>query len=122
FINDMKNINNTRSIFFFSSRRRHTSFSRDWSSDVCSSDLDAGGRPGPGPADGDLGGRGERGGQSQRRAPGPLAARPAGRAGGARSEERRGGKETTSEAASVPALEISFAVPRISEEPYRWYC
>src|SRR5690606_24058065 len=27
-------------IFFFSSRRRHTSFSRDWSSDVCSSDLD----------------------------------------------------------------------------------
>src|SRR5690606_40212408 len=39
--------------FFFSSRRRHTRFSRDWSSDVCSSDLrnriaavitDAGGR------------------------------------------------------------------------------
>src|SRR5690606_40806561 len=26
-------------LFFFSSRRRHTSFSRDWSSDVCSSDL-----------------------------------------------------------------------------------
>src|SRR5690606_40949514 len=26
--------------FFFSSRRRHTIFSRDWSSDVCSSDLD----------------------------------------------------------------------------------
>src|SRR5690606_40570638 len=25
--------------FFFSRRRRHTSFSRDWSSDVCSSDL-----------------------------------------------------------------------------------
>src|SRR5690606_40275768 len=25
--------------FFFSSRRRHKSFSRDWSSDVCSSDL-----------------------------------------------------------------------------------
>src|SRR5690606_41681586 len=24
--------------FFFSSRRRHTRFSRDWSSDVCSSD------------------------------------------------------------------------------------
>src|SRR3989449_6048145 len=29
--------------FFFSSRRRHTRCSRDWSSDVCSSDL-----PGPG--------------------------------------------------------------------------
>src|SRR5690606_40181618 len=29
----------SRSGFFFSSRRRHTRFSRDWSSDVCSSDL-----------------------------------------------------------------------------------
>src|SRR5690606_3494728 len=28
--------------FFFSSRRRHTRFSRDWSSDVCSSDLNEG--------------------------------------------------------------------------------
>src|SRR5260370_23032005 len=27
--------------FFFSSRRRHTRFKCDWSSDVCSSDLDA---------------------------------------------------------------------------------
>src|SRR3712207_4563525 len=27
------------SIFFFSSRRRHTRYWRDWSSDVCSSDL-----------------------------------------------------------------------------------
>src|SRR6266498_5716588 len=27
--------------FFFSSRRRHTRCGRDWSSDVCSSDLDA---------------------------------------------------------------------------------
>src|SRR5690606_40666833 len=27
--------------FFFSSSRRHTRFSRDWSSDVCSSDLAA---------------------------------------------------------------------------------
>src|SRR5258707_7987779 len=29
----------TGSIFFFSSRRRHTRYWRDWSSDVCSSDL-----------------------------------------------------------------------------------
>src|SRR5690606_41207179 len=29
----------TSLLFFFSSRRRHTRFSRDWSSDVCSSDL-----------------------------------------------------------------------------------
>src|SRR5699024_11995694 len=28
-----------RCIFFFSSRRRHTRSKRDWSSDVCSSDL-----------------------------------------------------------------------------------
>src|SRR6266700_4543834 len=35
------------SIVFFSSRRRSTRFSRDWSSDVCSSDLPKGfaGRP-----------------------------------------------------------------------------
>src|SRR5207245_6764863 len=31
-------------VFFFSSRRRHTRCYRDWSSDVCSSDL----TPGPG--------------------------------------------------------------------------
>src|SRR5439155_12371709 len=35
--------------FFFSSRRRHTRWPRDWSSDVCSSDLEQGehgsGRP-----------------------------------------------------------------------------
>src|SRR2546429_6728879 len=30
-------------VFFFSSRRRHTRCSRDWSSDVCSSDLFEGG-------------------------------------------------------------------------------
>src|SRR5256884_4207029 len=30
------------SFFFFSSRRRHTRCSRDWSSDVCSSDLTPG--------------------------------------------------------------------------------
>src|SRR2546422_4099446 len=32
--------------FFFSSRRRHTRCSRDWSSDVCSSDLVAVDQPG----------------------------------------------------------------------------
>src|SRR6266508_4975366 len=30
---------NFRNVFFFSSRRRHTRWPRDWSSDVCSSDL-----------------------------------------------------------------------------------
>src|SRR5215217_6795554 len=33
--------------FFFSSRRRHTRYWRDWSSDVCSSDLRRGRAPGP---------------------------------------------------------------------------
>src|SRR5690606_40339451 len=33
------NLIQTTLLFFFSSRRRHTRFSRDWSSDVCSSDL-----------------------------------------------------------------------------------
>src|SRR5256885_2990579 len=33
-----------RGIFFFSSRRRHTRLQGDWSSDVCSSDLDRGPR------------------------------------------------------------------------------
>src|SRR3712207_8629687 len=32
--------------FFFSSRRRHTRYWRDWSSDVCSSDLRGGGEKG----------------------------------------------------------------------------
>src|SRR5690606_41197186 len=30
---------NAHRLFFFARRRRHTRFSRDWSSDVCSSDL-----------------------------------------------------------------------------------
>src|SRR5437868_15425811 len=36
-----KNLDCGREIVFFSSRRRHTSSKRDWSSDVCSSDLQA---------------------------------------------------------------------------------
>src|SRR5216683_5694282 len=31
---------NVTGVFFFSSRRRHTRSDRDWSSDVCSSDLE----------------------------------------------------------------------------------
>src|SRR3989449_10543304 len=40
--------------FFFSSRRRHTRCSRDWSSDVCSSDLATGGTATLNAADADL--------------------------------------------------------------------
>src|SRR5699024_92974 len=40
-IQSKSTIKNTNSVrFFFSSRRRHTRSKRDWSSDVCSSDLD----------------------------------------------------------------------------------
>src|SRR3989337_3924489 len=59
------------SVFFFSSRRRHTRCYRDWSSDVCSSDLSSWKPPGT-------------------RAPGARGA--SGRAA-TRSEERRVGKE-----------------------------
>src|SRR5581483_12324673 len=63
--------------FFFSSRRRHTRYWRDWSSDVCSSDLwNSSDRP-------------LRGVPAGRRIP----ARPRGRARRERSEERRVGKE-----------------------------
>src|SRR5690625_7549406 len=37
--------------FFFSSRRRHTIWPRDWSSDVCSSDLRRPGGPAPDASD-----------------------------------------------------------------------
>src|SRR5215510_15906607 len=63
--------------FFFSSRRRHTRWPRDWSSDVCSSDLPPRrglpDRPAAAPV------RGGRGGRERRRR-------------GGRSEERRVGK------------------------------
>src|SRR5256886_7587350 len=36
---DDRRSSSCRSVFFFSSRRRHTRFDCDWSSDVCSSDL-----------------------------------------------------------------------------------
>src|SRR5439155_10690211 len=40
-----------RVFFFFSSRRRHTRWPRDWSSDVCSSDLYASGGTGTWPVE-----------------------------------------------------------------------
>src|SRR5438105_13559707 len=70
--------------FFFSSRRRHTRSTRDWSSDVCSSDLVGArmtrmGRSGNGPTPGN-------------------GAAPS--AAWARSEERRVGKECRSRRAA----------------------
>src|SRR5215203_7197340 len=63
-------------VFFFSSRRRHTRYWRDWSSDVCSSDLAPPLAP---PGAGELRPDARRAGD-----------------GAARSEERRVGKECRS--------------------------
>src|SRR2546430_3802961 len=54
-------------LFFFSSRRRHTRFDCDWSSDVCSSDLSNSGSPRLTQA---------RGGRKQRGAVGSMKPRP----------------------------------------------
>src|SRR3989449_4188687 len=87
--------------FFFSSRRRHTRCSRDWSSDVCSSDLDA--RIGLAPeVVGVDGARGAvRGGERAAEGGAARAARAHERAVDVeeeepRSEERRVGKECRS--------------------------
>src|SRR5882757_10507149 len=73
--------------FFFSSRRRHTRYWRDWSSDVCSSDL-----------------RTRRALCAPRKGPAPLS--PPGRTGCPicfrRSEERRVGKECRSRWSPYP--------------------
>src|SRR6266513_3959594 len=65
--------------FFFSSRRRHTRSKRDWSSDVCSSDLREQQRA--------------RGGEGQDQQCEDLAGHPR---SSLRSEERRVGKECRS--------------------------
>src|SRR3712207_9533896 len=57
--------------FFFSSRRRHTRYWRDWSSDVCSSDLGTAEERPPRRPRLDV-----RDGARQRRPPGPCAAGP----------------------------------------------
>src|SRR5687768_18575285 len=84
-------------VFFFSSRRRHTRCSRDWSSDVCSSDL-AGDPRASGRAAGGL-----RAGASVALEQAPeVAVQPLTRpATGwpSRSEERRVGKECRSQCA-----------------------
>src|SRR5206468_4651765 len=83
-------------VFFFSSRRRHTRSDRDWSSDVCSSDLRSA-RGGCGCAGARDAGRAER--QRTRLVSGTRGLvrdtqRGRQRAGGSvRSEERRVGKE-----------------------------
>src|SRR5688572_32801451 len=81
--------------FFFSSRRRHTRFDCDWSSDVCSSDL---GEPEHGVQPRHVVELGAGGEQAQvEAAPSPLGVRLEDlRADVDRSEERRVGKECRS--------------------------
>src|SRR5688572_33342056 len=82
-------------VFFFSSRRRHTRFDCDWSSDVCSSDLVF---PAACPVHGEPVIRfeaSERGKPLEKRIP-PLVTIPTTAGTGSRSEERRVGKECRS--------------------------
>src|SRR5690606_40498179 len=91
--------------FFFSSRRRHTRFSRDWSSDVCSSDLisvycyvefhDF-----RSCFEGSGGNHGIR--HSSKRKSGLALGRRARRVAGLRSEERRVGKEGSARGSPAP--------------------
>src|SRR5690606_6655230 len=64
----------SRLLFFFSRRRRHTRFSRDWISDVCSSDLCRPRRRRAGRGSRDDAARRQR---ARIQSPRPLAARPA---------------------------------------------
>src|SRR5207253_5547325 len=95
-------------IFFFSSRRRHTRWPRDWSSDVCFPILHLHAAPGRrepvgGSVEGDrrqrsrTGGRAVRTGGEQDLPPPDLLRHPGrGEAHMSRSEERRVGKECRS--------------------------
>src|SRR5688572_31761448 len=85
--------------FFFSSRRRHTRFDCDWSSDVCSSDLGGDGRPFQALGDG----MAQLANSSLKAdTPMPTGAPPKAtnarlqKSGSSRSEERRVGKECRS--------------------------
>src|SRR5215510_16096471 len=90
--------------FFFSSRRRHTRWPRDWSSDVCSSDL----RAGLAAAEGGLLGRARRQRRPTRAGRPVVGDRAAARVEGAvgaagrdRGGQRRGGVATEQEVLGV---------------------
>src|SRR5687768_17941266 len=96
--------------FFFSSRRRHTRCSRDWSSDVCSSDLAVGDEAGDRGAAGLVGGEGlaeeDPEGDERGEHPVPPPADGGQRVGDDvlgedRSEERRVGKECSTRGAAM---------------------
>src|SRR5256886_933841 len=86
--------------FFFSSRRRHTRFDCDWSSDVCSSDLDP---------------RRVAAAVRRPRAPLPSGAAPP-LARGSIAHRHRGGRRVTA-SASRDRLRLSVIVPAYNEAP-----
>src|SRR5437879_13264264 len=99
-------------MFFFSSRRRHTRYIGDWSSDVCSSDLPARilatllrGRRQVSP-------RKQRR-QDARRTPADRRGSPA-----LRSEERRVGKECTCTGGPARSIKSTSAL-LVGEQPAR---
>src|SRR5216683_6675805 len=95
-----------RFFFFFSSRRRHTRSDRDWSSDVCSSDL-----PLAAPF-------ADRGAGCPRDADPAAAGGPADAAGkiGARAAglADRPGLGDRGDATAVPALRAGLPAPRVA--------
>src|SRR5690606_40018314 len=91
--------------FFFSRRRRHTSFSRDWSSDVCSSDLQALAREPP-QADGDEASQ-ENENATHETLPAPVACPAGSAAGSPRPRPERDRKSTRLNSSHV---KISYAV------------
>src|SRR5690606_39932276 len=105
-------------IFFFSSRRRHTRFSRDWSSDVCSSDLRPGAGHQPVPVAGE---RGRRGRPDRTGAGVVTVGRPTPLSGfpeWLRSEERRVGKECRWRGAAYHQEKYTKLEVRVQEEQW----
>src|SRR5688572_32832481 len=89
-------------MFLFSSRRRHTRFDCDWSSDVCSSDLSAAGKSAKPGASGTVAGASA---SHKKNSLMILNMIRAGLTLSTRSEERRVGKECRCEMAADPEIE-----------------
>src|SRR5690242_21953837 len=106
--------------YFFSSRRRHTRLTCDWSSDVCSSDLRLG--PIPAPQDLQVGyPLNDVGALSMSYPPNaPLASllgQPVELAVEVRSEERRVGRECSDMMLGLFEIEIEVIINRSQSQP-----
>src|SRR5438445_13617777 len=97
-----------RLLFFFSSRRRHTRYWRDWSSDVCSSDL-CRGRPGTRPSPTSR--------LAGRRRAWPCTDRSEERRVGKEGRSRRSPKHSKKKEATITTLEKSSTIKQRTNEP-----